>query len=72
LAGLAGQANLGNPYINHAIKVTGCPPDYSAITAALIEAGVSIEENAYMTYLRQQNEKYEGKPEFSWEFFGRE
>ena len=66
------QVNLGNPNIQRAISVNGCPPDYSAIISALREAGLAVEGGAYATYLRQQCEKYSGKPEFSWIFFGYE
>ncbi|OLS13752.1 MAG: hypothetical protein RBG13Loki_2637 [Promethearchaeota archaeon CR_4] len=65
------KANAQNPHIRKALKVTGCPPEYLDIVETLRGAGLDVKDNAYVDALHQQYVRYEGKPEFSWRFFGK-
>lgn len=63
------KANEDNKNIAQAIKVKGCPPKPEDLSAALREAGLEINEMAYIGYLKQQSEKYNGKEGYDPELF---
>ena len=62
-------ANKGNPAINKAVKVAGCPPEEKVVLEALRTAGLNFDPNAYTKYLQKQALKYTQKPEFDFGFF---
>jgi len=63
------EANEGNPNINEAVEVKGCPPSIERLVDALKASGVACDEGAYDRYTEKQFHKYDGKPEFDWELF---
>jgi uncharacterized protein (DUF362 family) len=63
------HANRESDNICEAIKVSGCPPDYESLVAALRQAGLAIDEGEYWKYMIQQGEKYDGKEGYLKEFF---
>ena len=63
------KANKGNPNIQEAIPVKGCPPSESDVTEALRSAGLNVSINAYYGYMKQQSEKYNGKEGYDSGFY---
>lgn len=55
------KANKNNPNIKEALELTGCPPKMEEVAAVLKTAGLDVNEMAYLGYLKQQSEKYNGK-----------
>lgn len=62
-------ANKGNPAITDAIPVPGCPPKQDEVFKALRQAGLDVREKAYMSYLKKQGSRYEGKDGFDLALF---
>jgi len=63
------KTNKNNPDVREAIEVKGCPPNYEEVVSSLKKAGLDVREPAYAGYLKQQGEKYQGKPEYDPAFF---
>jgi hypothetical protein len=63
------KANEGNVNIKNRIECKGCPPAYDEVIKILRENGLDFDETSYPKYLKQQSEKYNGKAEFTWDFF---
>lgn len=63
------KANEHNSNIKHAIKVKGCPPSEQDLISSLKTVGIDVNDKAYMDYVETQSKKYDGKPEFNWDFY---
>ena len=55
------KANRNNPTIKESVEVKGCPPDFEDVVKALKTCGLEVNEMAYLGYMKQQSEKYNGK-----------
>ncbi len=55
------KANRNNPTIKELVEVKGCPPDFEDVVKALKTCGLEVNEMAYLGYMKQQSEKYNGK-----------
>jgi len=58
------KANRNNPTIKESVEVKGCPPDFDDVVKALKICGLEVNEMAYLGYMKQQSEKYNGKEGF--------
>ncbi len=66
------KLHQGNPDIQEAIPIKGCPPDRKAIVAAFHQAGIEIDSNIIDNYeqlLGFLMARYKDKPEFEEGFF---
>jgi len=63
------KANKGNPNINEAVEVKGCPPSEDDVVSALKSVGLDVNILAYHGYMKQQSEKYNGKEGYDRLFF---
>ncbi|MCP4134561.1 MAG: DUF362 domain-containing protein [bacterium] len=55
------KANKDNPNIKEAVEVKGCPPSTQDVVASLKSTGLDVNEMAFIGYIKQQSEKYDGK-----------
>ncbi len=63
------KANENNGNIGTAMPVKGCPPAPEDVVNAMKEAGLEVNELAYLGYLKQQGEKYNGKEGYAPDFY---
>jgi uncharacterized protein (DUF362 family) len=63
------KANETNKNIKEAIKVKGCPPSEQDLVNVLKSLGLKVKDSAYQEYIEGQAKKYDGKPEFTWDFY---
>lgn len=55
------KANKNNPNMKEPVEVKGCPPDFEDVVNTLKACGLEVNEMAYLGYMKQQSEKYNGK-----------
>lgn len=63
------KANKDNENINDIVMAKGCPPSENDVVDAMKSAGLDVNILAYYGFMKQQSEKYNGKPGYETEFF---